>query len=119
MFLFISLFASCIYPRSIILSSFLLIISTQPPTVPDVNPLNNLVTALDMDMITGSGKSYGILFDIETTTSVVIAGMELVLSATSHTYYEIWSKEGSWPDVNVDEPKYFEGFRRVSGGSID
>lgn len=70
-------------------------------------------------MITGSGKSYGILFDIETATSVVIAGMELVLSTTSPTYYEIWSKEGSWQDVNVDEPNYFEGFRKVSHGSID
>jgi hypothetical protein len=91
----------------------------QLPTAPDVNPLRSLVTALDADMITGSGKSYGILFDIETTTSVVIAGMELVLATTSPTNYEIWSKQGSWQDVNVDEPNYFDGFQKVSQGSID
>lgn len=78
------------------------------PQAPDINPLNSLVTALDMDMITGSGKSYGILFDIKTTTSVVIAGVELVFATTSLTYYKIWSKEGSWQDVAVDEPNYFK-----------
>lgn len=83
--------------------------------------LNNLVTALKNDTMTGRGKAYGILFDIEnaaSTFSFVIKGMDLYLATTSPTHYEIWSKEGSWQDVIGDNPDYSEGFRLVAHGTI-
>lgn len=68
-----------------------------------------------------TGKSYGILFDLENTASAFsfeIKGIDLVLATTSPTHYEIWSKEGSWQDVIGENPDYFEGFRLVSHGTI-
>ena len=70
---------------------------------------------------TGRGKSYGILFDVETSpsaSSLVIAGMDLYLDTYIDTHYEIWTKSGSWQDVNVANPDYFAGFRQVSHGKI-
>lgn len=72
-------------------------------------------------MMTGRGKSYGILFDVESIASAStfsIKGMDLVLATTASTHYEIWWKKGSWQDVIGDNPDYFEGFRLVSHGSI-
>lgn len=84
-----------------------------------VNSLNSFVTVTDIDVTTGRGKSYGVLFDIEATlSSLVIAGMDLYLDTTSPTHYETWTKQGSWQLVENENPDYFEGFHQVSHGSI-
>lgn len=66
-------------------------------------------------------KAYGILFDIEANpgvSSLVISGMDLYLDTNALTHYEVWSKVGSWQDVNDANPDYFQGFSRVSRGSV-
>ena len=89
------------------------------------NTLTSLVTASGDDLVTGLGKSYGILFDVETTptsSSLVIAGMDLYLvDTTLSTHYEIWTKTGSWEDIAVLTTKpadYLTGFHKVSHGTI-
>lgn len=75
-------------------------------------------------MTNSRGKSYGILFDVEvnpSVASVVISSMDLYLDTKAIAHYEIWSKVGSWQDVddvNQDSKDYFEGFARVSHGSV-
>jgi hypothetical protein len=79
------------------------------------------VTVPNINVATGRGKSYGVLFDIEAAriySSLVIAGMDLYLDTTSSTHYEIWTKRGSWQVVKSSDPDYFEGFRQVSHGLI-
>ncbi|KAL3773624.1 hypothetical protein ACHAW5_008211 [Stephanodiscus triporus] len=86
-----------------------------------VDSLNSFVTVTDIDVTTGRGKSYGVLFDIEATqtlSSLVIAGMDLYLDKTSPTHYEIWTKQGSWQLMENENSDYFEGFHQVSHGSI-
>ena len=110
---------------------------TQRPMT-DINSLSNVhsfsslvtVSGDDGDDMTNRGKSFGILFDVQTPsggsglTSVVISGMDLYLDmTTSKTHYEIWTKGGSWRDVvAVDDENqitdYSVGFRRVSSGHI-
>ena len=95
-------------------------VSAKPPTT-SVNSLTSLVTVPSDGVTTGRGKSYGILFDVEVkgeASSVVISGMDMYLDTTS-THYEVWTKQGSWQDVdNVNNPEYFAGFRYIAHGSI-
>lgn len=79
------------------------------------------MTVSDIDVTTGRGKSYGVLFDVKSTVTsllLVIVGMDLYLDTTSPIHYEIWTKGGSWQILNNEDPDYFEGFRQVSHGSI-
>ena len=84
--------------------------------------LTSLVTVSGDDTTTNRGKSYGILFDVKTLdnggSSIIISGMDLYLDTKSQTHYEIWTKEGSWQDVNESNPDYFTGFRQISKGQI-
>jgi len=95
------------------------LVASRPTT--SINSLSSLVTVSDNNMSAGRGKSYGILFDVETTpsaSSLVIAGMDLYLETTSPTHIEVWTKAGSWQDVNDANPDYSAGFRQVFHGSI-
>jgi hypothetical protein len=86
------------------------------------NSLDSFVTVPDIDVTTGRGKSYGILYDVVNThdsSSLVIVSMDLYIDTTSATHYEVWTKQGSWQDVvQIEDPDYLEGFRQVFSGSI-
>lgn len=82
------------------------------------NSLDSFVTVPDIDVTTGRGKSYGILYDVVNThdsSSLVIVSMDLYIDTTSATHYEIWTKQGSWQDMGSD---FLEGFRQIFSGSI-
>lgn len=71
------------------------------------------------------GKSYGILFDIETTPTsspLTITGIDLLLDAEKATHYEVWNKMGSWQDgynsQNANRDHFMDGFNQVSHGRI-
>ena len=87
-----------------------------------ISSLQSLVTVEGDAMSESRGKSYGILFDVEinpSVSSLTISGMDLYLDTNALTHYEIWSKIGSWQDVNNNSnPDYFEGFARISHGSV-
>jgi hypothetical protein len=78
------------------------------------NSLDSFVTVPDIDVTTGRGKSYGILYDVVNThesSSLVIVSMDLYIDTKSDTHYEIWTKQGSWQDVvQIENPDYLEGF---------
>ena len=40
------------------------------------------------------------------------------MDRTSSARYEVWSKEGSWKDIDSSIPNFSDGFRQVSHGSI-
>ncbi|KAL7537674.1 hypothetical protein ACHAWF_005867 [Thalassiosira exigua] len=94
-----------------------------PNTVPttSINALSSLVTLPDA-VTTKFSKSFGILFDIETSSSgklpLVIAGMDMYLDSTNSVHYEVWSKPGSWQDIDATNPQYFKDFRQVSHGTV-
>lgn len=91
------------------------------PASTSIYSLNSLVTVPSDGVIPSRGKSYGILFDVQTAlsdTPLVITGMDLYLDTQKTSHYEIWSKAGSWQDVNDSNPNYFAGFRQVSHGTI-
>ncbi|EED88621.1 predicted protein [Thalassiosira pseudonana CCMP1335] len=82
------------------------------------SPLS-LSTTTVVDVTEVSSKSFGILFDVDakTTSSLVLSGVDLnictaSLKAASH--YEVWSKRGSWEDVDEARQDYFEGFSQLS-----
>jgi len=87
-----------------------------------ISSLQSLVTVEGDAMSDSRGKSYGILFDVEinpSVSSLTISGMDLYLDTNALTHYEIWSKIGSWQDINNNSnPDYFEGFARISHGSV-
>jgi len=94
---------------------------TNGPPATSINSLMSLATLSGDGSTNGHGKSYGILFDVEASPSaspLVIAGMGLNLDTKSETHYEIWTKAGSWQDVNSANPDYKNGFRQVSHGRI-
>eukprot|EP00581_Thalassiosira_minuscula_P013151 CAMPEP_0183729392 /NCGR_PEP_ID=MMETSP0737-20130205/30126_1 /TAXON_ID=385413 /ORGANISM="Thalassiosira miniscula, Strain CCMP1093" /LENGTH=1010 /DNA_ID=CAMNT_0025961555 /DNA_START=121 /DNA_END=3150 /DNA_ORIENTATION=+ len=86
-----------------------------------IGSLTSLVTVSPDGTSEGRSKSYGILFDVESFDSslpVVIAGMDLYLDSSTSTHYEIWTKSGSWQNVNTGNPDYKHGFRQISHGTI-
>jgi len=107
-------------------------ISTASNTSSNSNSITSLVTASGDASTTGQGKSFGILFDIETSqnlhpfSSMFIVNMDLYVVDTTNDlpiHYEIWTKPGSWQDNNMSAPTtnpedYLSGFRKVSHGTI-
>mmetsp|Transcript_32656 Transcript_32656/g.77965 ORF Transcript_32656/g.77965 Transcript_32656/m.77965 type:complete len:714 (+) Transcript_32656:298-2439(+) len=86
-----------------------------------VNSLLSLVTASGDALRRGQSKSYGILFDIETTPTsspTTISGMDFYIDASSPVRYEIYTKEGSWQkETNAENEMYQNGFKQVSQGT--
>jgi hypothetical protein len=96
----------------------------------------SLATARDDDLAVGRGKTYGIMFDVESaagvspSSSLAIVGMDLYLAdVTLPTHFEVWTKPGSWQDSdaavarlgapeNRPAADYLAGFRRVSHGTL-
>lgn len=86
------------------------------------SPLS-LSTTTVVDVTEVSSKSFGILFDVDakTTSSLVLSGVDLNIctaSLTAASHYEVWSKRGSWEDVDEARQDYFEGFSQLSHGAI-
>eukprot|EP01082_Thalassiosira_pseudonana_P014953 g13281.t1 g13281 contig8:312289-314050(+) len=86
------------------------------------SPLS-LSTTTVVDVTEVSSKSFGILFDVDakTTSSLVLSGVDLNIctaSLTAASHYEVWSKRGSWEDVDEARQDYFEGFSQLSHGTI-
>ena len=86
-----------------------------------VNSLLSLVTASGDALRRGQSKSYGILFDIETTPTsspTTISGMDFYIDASTPVRYEIYTKEGSWQEkTNAENEMYQNGFKQVSQGT--
>jgi len=99
---------------------------TGPPTQsPRFIPsgVQNVSTFSSRDLLmTTSDSSHGLLFDIQihsTVSSLTIIGMDLLIEATYSVEYEIWTKRGSWQDVNETNPEYLSGFSLISNGTIN
>lgn len=105
-------------------------------TTPENKTTSSLVTVSSNELGRGQGKSYGIFFDVETTTSLpsssslIIEGIDLYVAAydmTSPTHYEVWTKPGSWQEYESSQhadakskpvADYLRGFRKISHGTF-
>lgn len=83
-----------------------------------INSLASLVTVSGVSTPTAHKKAYGILFSVACAASLAIAGMDLYLDTYAETDFQIWTKPGSWQDVDAADPDYFSGFRQISHGRI-
>ena len=103
--------------------------SMMPSMMPSAAPSFTLSEARNISTITsevmknGRGEtSFGILFDVtinSNSSSVTIMGVNLLIEAPYEVEYEVYSKPGSWQNVNETNPDYMEGFELVSNGVVN
>jgi hypothetical protein len=95
----------------------------QPPSIaPSSSPLKSFTTASGSSLFADAGKSYGMIFDIQTNqniSSVLIVGMELLVYVNNYVDYEVWTAKGSWRELNVtkDVPM-LSSFDLVANGTL-
>ncbi|KAL3778657.1 hypothetical protein HJC23_008641 [Cyclotella cryptica] len=101
-------------------------VSSYPPSMTPFNrssaSIKRMATASWLDLQSDVSKSYGLIFDIQTNrniSSLVIAGMELLLYTTNSIHYEVWTMPGSWRELNTSESAAFSSsFSPVANGTM-
>ena len=88
----------------------------RPATI--IHSLASLATVPPDRSDAGRGKAYGMLFSVECTVPLIVTGMDLYIDGRAETRFQIWTKPGSWNDVDDTDSDYFSGFRQISHGSI-